>query len=103
MQNVLVYAPTSATRKLYHQTLAKREIQTYLAKDMVEALLLLASFDIDTVILVEEGSIHEMDVMLEVMNKKFNHKRLILISPSRQPPRGMECYGSTRDFIELLE
>lgn len=102
MQNALVFAPTAATRKLYHQTLAKRDIQTFSAKDMVEALLLLACFDIDTVILVEEGSIHEMDLLLEVLNKKYDHKRVILISPSRQPPRGVECYGSTRDFLALL-
>lgn len=102
MQNVLIYAKTAASRKLYHRTLSKREIETFRAKDAAEVFLFLASFEIDTVILVDEGAIHELNMVLEVLIKKYDHKRVILISPTRRAPRGMECYGSSRDFLSLF-
>ncbi len=103
MQNVLVYAKTAATRQLYHQTLSRRDMETYRAKDLAEVFLLLATFAIDTIILVDEGSILELNLILEVILKKYKKKRIILISTTRDVPAGVECYGSTHDFLALWE
>ncbi len=101
MQNILIYAKTAATRKLYHQTLSKRDIETYRAKDAAEVFLLLATFEIDTVILVDEGAMYDLEMIIDVLHKKYDQKRIILVSPDRKVPRGMECFGSTSDFLDL--
>lgn len=102
MNRVLVYAPNGATRKLYQKTLFSREREIILVKDGVEFFLSLLTFDIDTLILIDEGHLHEMQLMLEVIAKKYNQKRVIVISWEIRVPKGLERYSTTRAFFEKL-
>lgn len=99
MTNVLVYAKTAATRKLYHQILSKRDIETFRAKDGAEVFLILATFEVDTIVLVDEGALGELETVLEVIEKRYDQKRRIIISPVRSSSRGAEYFSSNRDFF----
>lgn len=104
MQNVIVYAPSAATRKLYHQTLIKRDCDVYKAKDMAEVLVLLATFEIDSVVLVDEGrQQHELGLILDLILKKYDYKRIIFVTPLDKNIPGVERFASTRDFFEYIE
>lgn len=101
MQNILIYSPTAATRKLYHQTLVKREYDTYRAKDIAELLLLLVTFEIDTVIVVDEGTKkHELNMILDILAKKFDYKQIYFISPEPRKLVGITRVASTREFFD---
>ena len=102
MRYVLIYASTAATRSLYHRTLVKRDIETYRAKDFAEAVLQLAVFPIDTVILVDEGREHELNMLMEVLREKYDEKRIILISMTKTS-NYFERYASTSDFFRELD
>ncbi len=103
MQNVVIFAPTSATRKLYHHTLSKREYQTYRVADLAELLLVLVSFEIDTIILVDEGkNLHEIDLAVDIISRKFDKKRLIIISATHPGVPSAEVHGSSRDFLDNI-
>jgi hypothetical protein len=103
MQNVIVYAPSAATRKLYHQTLSKRDCDVYKTKDMAEVLVLIATFEIDSIVLVDEGKQqHELNLIMDLLLKKYDYKRIILISPVNKETRGVERYASTRDFFDYI-
>lgn len=102
MRFVLIYAPTAATRTLYHRTLTKRDIETYRAKDLAEAMLQLAVFPIDTVIAVDEGHEHELNMLLEILREKYDEKRVIVVSMTKSVPH-FERYASTSDFFRVLE
>ncbi len=103
MQNVVVYAASAATRKLYHQTLTKRDIDVYKAKDLAEVLILLATFEIDSVVIVDEGkNQHEQNLILDLVRQRYDYKRLILVSPIEKSIEGVERYASTRDFFDYI-
>lgn len=102
MQKVLIFAPTAATRKLYQQTLDSRDRDFYLAKDAVELFVQLSLFEIDTIILVDEGNVHEFNLILEVMKKKYDHRRIIVVSLTHRQ-KWYERYPSTRAFFATLE
>jgi hypothetical protein len=103
MQNVVIFAPTSATRKLYHQSLSKRDYHTHRAANLAELLLILVTFEIDTIILVDEGKLlHEFDLALSILYRKFNSKRVILVSPVMEGTPQTELYGSSRDFFDSV-
>ncbi|MCD8485023.1 hypothetical protein LRY60_05560 [Candidatus Woesebacteria bacterium] len=103
MQNVIVYAPSSATRKLYHQTLSKRDCDVYKAKDMAEVLVLIATFEIDSVVIVDEGrQQHEQNLIIDLLLQKYDHKRIVLVSPLEREIVGVERFGSTRDFFDYI-
>lgn len=103
MQKILIFAPSAATRKLYQQTLLTRDREIYTAKDAVELFVQLSVFEIDTIVLVDEGQVHEFNLILEVMKKKYDHKRLIVISMERRAQKWFERYPSTRAFFASLE
>ena len=72
MQNVIVYAPSAATRKLYHLTLSKRDLDVCKAKDMAEVLVLVATFEVDSVVLVDEGlEQHELNLIIDLHVEDF--------------------------------
>lgn len=101
MQNVVVFAPTSATRKLYHQSLSKRDYTVHRVADLAELLLVLVTFEIDTVILIDEGKqLHELDSALEILGRKFDSKRVILVSAEHKGTRQTERFGSSHDFFD---
>lgn len=103
MQNVIVYASSAATRKLYHQTLSKRDCDVYKAKDMAEVLVLIATFEIDSIVLVDEGrQQHELQLIIDLLLKKYDYKRVILVTPVEKDIRGIERYASTRDFFDYI-
>lgn len=103
MQKVLIFAPTAATRKLYHQTLVTRDREVYSAKDAVELFVQLVLFEIDTVILVDEGKQHEFNLMLDVLKKKYDFKRIIVVSAEHRAKKWYERFASTRAFFASLE
>lgn len=103
MQNIVVFAPTSATRKLYHQFLSKREYQVHRVADLAELLLVLVTFEVDTVILIDEGrQLHELSLSMEIIKKKYDRKRVILVSTMQDYPRGIERYPSSTDFFDRV-
>ena len=103
MQRVLVYAPTGATRKLYQKNLFSRDREIILAKDPAEFFLSLVIFEIDTLIMVDEGKQHDWNMMIEVVRKKYDHKRCITITLDTKVIRGFERYSSTRAFFLALQ
>lgn len=103
MQNVVVFAPTSATRKLYHLSLSKREYNVHRVADLAELLLVLVTFEIDTVILVDEGKmLHELETALEILPRKFDSKRVILVSTDYAKNRHVERFASTTEFFDNI-
>jgi hypothetical protein len=102
MQKILIFAPTAATRKLYQQTLVTRDRDLYTAKDAVELFVQLSLFEIDTIVLVHEGHEHEFNLILAVVKKKYDFKRVIVVSLSHRQ-KWYERYPSTRAFFESLE
>lgn len=103
MQNVVVFAPTSATRKLYHHSLTKREYTVHKVADLAELLLVLVTFEIDTVILIDEGKqLHELEVALDILQRKFDSKRVILVSAQHKGTPQVERFGSTHDFFDNI-
>lgn len=103
MHRVLVYAPTSATRKLYQKNLFSREREILVSKDAAEFFLALVTFEIDTLILVDEGKQHEWNMLLEIIHKKYDHKRCITITMNSRVIRGFERFSSTRAFFQSLQ
>jgi len=101
MQHALIFATSSATRKLYQKTLISREITPYIARSGAEVFLQLATFEIDTVIMVDEGKLYDIDLIVKVMAKRYDDKRLILISPSDEFSVN-ERYANTQAFFDIL-
>jgi hypothetical protein len=105
MQHVLVFAPIAATRTLYSQELMRHHIIPYPVKDPAELFLQLVTFEIDTLVLVDEDSTYHISVVLDVLKRKYEHKRVIVVSPVALPrwvPRHFERLASTQDFFDLL-
>jgi len=101
MQHALIFATSSATRKLYQKTLISREITPYIARSGAEVFLQLATFEIDTIIMVDEGKLYDIDLIIKVMAKRYDDKRLILISPSEEFAVS-ERYANTQAFFDIL-
>lgn len=104
MQNVLVYSPVSDTRKVYHRILTKREYTVYSAKDLAEFLIQVVTFEIDTVILVDESSrISDFEAAMQIMRTKYDHKRLIVVSARLDDLGSTERYASHRELFDEVE
>ncbi len=82
--------------------LSKKERDMYLAKDAVELFMQLSVFEIDTIILIHEGREHEFQLILEVMRKKYDHRRIVVVSMNHRQ-KWYERYASTRNFFATLE
>lgn len=101
MTTALVLAFQAETRQYFFSALTQAGYSAYRAKDAAEALLHLVAFEIDTVILVDEGEFHDIQVVARVLHKRFNHKKLIMISPNFRPD-GFLLYSSVESFFESL-
>jgi hypothetical protein len=101
MQQTLIFATSAATRKLYQKTLISRDITPYIARSAAEVFLQLATFEIDTIIMIDEGKFYDLDIILKVLDRRYNDKRIILISPNEDfdvPER----YPTTPEFFDIL-
>lgn len=75
----------------------------YKAKDMAEVLVLIATFEIDSVVIVDEGrQQHEQNLIIDLLLQKYDHKRIVLVSPLEREIVGVERFGSTRDFFDYI-
>lgn len=101
MQHTLIFATSAATRKLYQKNLISRDIAPYIARTAAEVFLQLATFEIDTIILIDEGKLYDLDIILKVLDRRYNDKRIILVSPNEEltvPER----YPTTPEFFDIL-
>lgn len=101
MQHALIFATSSATRKLYQKTLILRDIVPYIARSASEVFLQLATFEIDTIIMVDEGKLYELELVLKVLDRRYNDKRAIVVSP-REELNVAERYSNTQAFFDTL-
>jgi hypothetical protein len=98
MQHALIFATSSATRKLYQKTLILRDIVPYIARSASEVFLQLATFEIDTIIMVDEGKLYELELVLD---RRYNDKSAIVVSP-REELNVAERYSNTQAFFDTL-